>query len=96
MPSGYGRVDDNGMPVTLPTITKEGEEVIKFAKALYPLINSEAQELANFEKGDYLLLTEVVNEDWYRGEVYGNSNTTTTHGNGLIPSNFIQILHNQL
>lgn len=96
LPSGYGRVDDNGMPVTLPTITKEGEEVIKFAKALYPLINSEAQELANFEKGDYLLLTEVVNEDWYRGEVYGNSNTTTTHGNGLIPSNFIQILHNQL
>lgn len=87
-----GRVRDNGITVTLPIITSEGEPVIKYAKAVYPLMDNDAAELAHFQKGDYLLLTATVNEDWFRGEVYGNDMIDKTHGNGLIPYNFIQLL----
>lgn len=88
-----GRVRDNGITITLPTVTSEGEPVIKYAKAVYPLLDNDAAELAHFEKGDYLLLTATINEDWFRGEVYDNNFAATTHKNGLIPYNFIQLLN---
>lgn len=87
-----GRVRDNGITVTLPIMTSEGEPVIKYAKAVYPLLDNDAAELAHFQKGDYLLITSTVNEEWFRGEVYGNDMIESTHRNGLIPYNFIQLL----
>lgn len=90
--AGVGRVRDNGITVTLPVVTSEGEAVIRYAKAVYPLLNNEAAELAHFQKGDYLLITAAVNEDWFRGEVYSNEMIDEAHKNGLIPHNFIQLL----
>lgn len=87
-----GRVRDNGITVTLPIMTSEGEPVIRYAKAVYPLLDNDAAELAHFQKGDYLLITSMVNEEWFRGEVYGNDMIESTHRNGLIPYNFIQLL----
>lgn len=87
-----GRVRDNGITVTLPIMTSEGEPVIRYAKAVYPLLDNDAAELAHFQKGDYLLITLMVNEEWFRGEVYGNDMIESTHRNGLIPYNFIQLL----
>lgn len=87
-----GRVRDNGITVTLPIVTTEGDPVIKYAKAVYPLTDNNATELAHFEKGDYLLLTACVNKDWFRGEVYGNDMIDKAHKVGLIPYNFIQLL----
>lgn len=87
-----GRVRDNGITVTLPIVTTEGDPVIKYAKAVYPLVDNNAAELAHFEKGDYLLLTACVNKDWFRGEVYGNDMIDNAHKEGLIPYNFIQLL----
>lgn len=88
-----GRVRDNGITVTLPIVTTEGDPVIKYAKAVYPLVDNNATELAHFEKGDYLLLTACVNKDWFRGEVYGNDMIDKAHKEGLIPYNFIQLLN---
>ena len=90
--SELGRVKDNGLIVTLPLVTRGGEPVIKYAKANYPLMDNGAEELANFEKNDYLLITEVISPDWYRGEVYDNERISPDHRDGLIPFNFINIL----
>lgn len=68
----------------------------EYAKAMYPLIGNEAPGLANFHKGDYLLITEIVNKDWYKGEVYDNDRIDRNHRIGLIPYNFIQLLHQGL
>lgn len=88
-----GRVRDNGITLTLPTVTSEGEPVIRYAKAVYPLLDNDAVELAHFDKGDYLLLTAMINEDWFKGEVYDNDYIDKGHKNGLIPYNFIQLLN---
>ncbi|AJP40737.1 Hof1p [Saccharomyces cerevisiae YJM1078] len=88
-----GMVRDNGITVTLPIVTSEGFPVIEYAKAMYPLVGNEAPGLANFHKGDYLLITEIVNKDWYKGEVYDNDRIDRDHRVGLIPYNFIQLLH---
>ena len=90
--SELGRVKDNGLIVTLPLVTRGGEPVIKYAKANYPLMDNGAEELANFEKNDYLLITEIISPDWYRGEVYDNERIAPEHRDGLIPFNFINIL----
>ncbi|CCK73080.1 formin-binding protein HOF1 KNAG_0M02270 [Huiozyma naganishii CBS 8797] len=90
--STLGRVKDNGIVVTLPIVTKTGKDVIKYAKATYPLLDNSAAEVAHFDKGDYLLITEVVSEDWYLGEVYDDDKIEPDHKFGLIPFNFIQIL----
>lgn len=91
-----GVVRDRGITVTLPIVTSEGFPVIEYAKAMYPLIGNEAPGLANFHKGDYLLITEIVNKDWYKGEVYDNDRIDRNHRIGLIPYNFIQLLHQGL
>ncbi|CAI4035511.1 hypothetical protein SMKI_13G1600 [Saccharomyces mikatae IFO 1815] len=88
-----GMVRDNGITVTLPIVTSEGFPVIEYAKAMYPLVGNEAPGLANFHKGDYILITEIVNKDWYKGEVYDNDRINRNHRVGLIPYNFIQLLH---
>ncbi|EJS42447.1 hof1p [Saccharomyces arboricola H-6] len=88
-----GVVRDNGITVTLPIVTSEGFPVIEYAKAMYPLVGNEAPGLANFHKGDYMLITEIVNKDWYKGEVYDNDRIDRDHRMGLIPYNFIQLLH---
>lgn len=90
--SKLGRVKDNGLVVTLPLITRSGESVIKYAKADYPLLDNGANEIANFEKNDYILITEIISDDWYRGEVYDNEKISPEHKEGLIPYNFIHIL----
>ena len=87
-----GRIRDNGMIITLPTVTTGGEKVIKYAKAIYPLMETNVPELAQFEKNDYLLIVEVVSDDWFRGEVYGNDRINPEFREGLIPYNFIQLL----
>ncbi|CAI4048018.1 hypothetical protein SKDZ_13G1640 [Saccharomyces kudriavzevii ZP591] len=91
--SERGMVRDNGITVTLPIVTSEGFPVIEYAKAMYPLVGNEAPGLANFHKGDYMLITEIVNKDWYKGEVYDNDRIDRDHRVGLIPYNFIQLLH---
>ncbi|CAI1629503.1 hypothetical protein SEUBUCD650_0M01720 [Saccharomyces eubayanus] len=88
-----GMVRDNGITVTLPIVTSEGFPVIEYAKAMYPLVGNEAPGLANFHKGDYILITEIVNKDWFKGEVYNNDRIERDHRVGLIPYNFIQLLH---
>lgn len=90
--NAVGRVRDNGVTVTLPLVTSDGETVIKYAKAIYPLANNDAPEVAHFQKGDYLLITSIVNEDWFRGEVYENNGIDRNHAIGLIPFNFIKVL----
>lgn len=87
-----GRVKDNGLIVTLPLVTRGGERVIKYAKANFPLLDNGAPELANFEKNDYILITEIISNDWYRGEVYDNEKISPQHREGLIPYNFVSIL----
>ncbi|CCE62414.1 hypothetical protein TPHA_0C02610 [Tetrapisispora phaffii CBS 4417] len=88
-----GRVRDNGITVTLPLVTSDGLNVIRYAKAEYPLMENDAPGLAHFEKNDYLLITEVVSDEWYKGEVYGNDMIGINHRSGLIPFNFIQLLN---
>ncbi|KAG0660727.1 hypothetical protein C6P45_001536 [Maudiozyma exigua] len=90
--SKQGRVKDNGLIVTLPLVTRGGETVIKYAKANFPLLDNGAPELANFEKNDYILITEIISDDWYRGEVYDNEKISPQHREGLIPYNFVGIL----
>ncbi|SMN21758.1 similar to Saccharomyces cerevisiae YMR032W HOF1 Bud neck-localized, SH3 domain-containing protein required for cytokinesis [Maudiozyma saulgeensis] len=90
--SKLGRIKDNGLIVTLPMVTRGGEPVIKYAKANFPLIDNGADELANFEKNDYILITEIISNDWYRGEVYDNERISPDHRDGLIPYNFVSIL----
>ena len=90
--SKLGRVKDNGLIVTLPLVTRGREPVIKYAKANFPLIDNGADELANFEKNDYVLITEIISDDWYRGEVYDNERISPDHRDGLIPYNFVSIL----
>lgn len=87
-----GRFRDNAITVTLPLVTKNGEAVIKYAKAVHPLLDNDAPGLAHFEKNDYLLITELVNPEWYKGEVYGNDMIGVSHREGLIPFNFIELL----
>ncbi|EDO16534.1 hypothetical protein Kpol_1064p15 [Vanderwaltozyma polyspora DSM 70294] len=87
-----GRLRDNGITVTLPLVTTTGERVIQFAKASYPLLDNDTPGLVNFHKNDYLLITEMINNDWFKGEVYGNDLIGIDHRRGLIPINFIQIL----
>lgn len=87
-----GRVRDHGITITLPIVTSQGEPVIKYAKAVYPLSDNDAPEVAHFRKGDYLLITSVVNEDWFTGEVYENDSMDRNHTTGLIPCNFIKVL----
>ena len=87
-----GRVNDNGIIVTLPIVTRSGSPVIKYAKALYPLLQNDSPEVINFDKNDYLLITEEINKEWYLGEVYDNDKIHPTHRVGLIPYNFIKIL----
>ncbi|KAK5962649.1 formin-binding protein HOF1 PWA37_005088 [Arxiozyma heterogenica] len=87
-----GRVNDNGVIVTLPVVTRSGNSVIKYAKALYPLLDNNSPEVINFDKNDYLLITEEINEEWYLGEVYDNDKIHPAHKIGLIPYNFIKIL----
>lgn len=87
-----GRVRDNGIIVTLPLVTRTGKDVIKYAKALYPLLENTSDEVVRFDKNDYLLITEEVNQDWFMGEVYDNERIDVNHRYGLIPINFIQIL----
>ena len=87
-----GRVNDNGIIVTLPLVTRSGTPVIKYAKALYPLLNNNSPEVINFDKNDYLLITEEINGEWYLGEVYDNDKIHPAHRVGLIPYNFIKIL----
>ncbi|CCF55667.1 hypothetical protein KAFR_0A02290 [Kazachstania africana CBS 2517] len=87
-----GRVKDNGVVVTLPIVSKGGDKVIHYAKALYPLLDNDAPTLAHFDKNDYILITEVINDDWYRGEVYGNDMISPEYRDGLIPYNFIHLL----
>ncbi|CAL9735981.1 cytokinesis protein 2 [Monosporozyma servazzii] len=91
--SKIGRVNDNGIIVTLPIVTKTGSPVIKYAKALYPLLDdTSAPEVINFDKNDYLLITEEINTEWFIGEVYDNEKIHPDHRFGLIPYNFIEIL----
>lgn len=87
-----GRVNDNGVIVTLPIMTRSGNSVIKYAKALYPLLDNNSPEVINFDKNDYLLITEEINKEWYLGEVYDNDKIPPAHRVGLIPYNFIKVL----
>lgn len=87
-----GRIRDSGITVTLPILTSEGIPVRNYAKALYPLVDNPSSELCHFHRSDYLLITEKVDDDWYKGEVYGNDMINASHKVGLIPNNFIRIL----
>lgn len=87
-----GRIRDNGITVTLPLVTSNGEQVVKYAKALYPLFEESVPELAQFQKGDYLLITAEVNQEWYTGEVYSNNYANQNSNSGLVPHNFIRLL----
>lgn len=87
-----GRIRDSGITVTLPLVTSNGEKVMKYAKAVYPLEEDNVSELARFQKGDYLLITAEVNDEWYRGEVYSNDYVSRGNSTGLIPHNFIKLL----
>ncbi|CDH11734.1 related to Cytokinesis protein 2 [Zygosaccharomyces bailii ISA1307] len=87
-----GRIRDSGITVTLPLVTSNGEKVVRYAKAIYPLAEGNVSELAQFQKGDYLLLTGEVNEEWYKGEVYSNDYVNRENSSGLIPHNFIKLL----
>ncbi|CCC67845.1 hypothetical protein NCAS_0A12870 [Naumovozyma castellii] len=87
-----GKVLDNGIMVTLPIKTKNGETVIHYAKALFPLLETNAPGVAHFDQDDYVLITEVINDNWYRGEIYDNDRIAPEYSMGLIPFNFIEIL----
>lgn len=87
-----GRVNDNGVIVTLPVVTRSGNSVIKYAKALYPLLDNNSPDVINFDTNDYLLITEEINKEWYLGEVYDNDKIHPAHRVGLIPYNFIKVL----
>ncbi|CCD23172.1 formin-binding protein HOF1 NDAI_0B01380 [Naumovozyma dairenensis CBS 421] len=90
---GKGQINDNGIIITLPLTTRNGEHVIKYAKALYPLMTDQTStEVINFDTNDYILINEVINENWFRGEVYDNDRIPEDRRSGLIPFNFIRLL----
>ncbi|CCH62131.1 hypothetical protein TBLA_0G01880 [Henningerozyma blattae CBS 6284] len=79
-----------------PQMASNGEKVIKLAKALFPLFNTESASLASFDENDHLLITEIVNDEWYKGEVYGNEKIDPGRRYGLIPYNFIEIIKDSI
>lgn len=82
----------DGSKVSLPKMTTAGIPVVKYAKALFPLMSDESPSLANFDEMDYILITEIINNDWYKGEVFANDRIDENRRFGLIPQNFIEIL----
>lgn len=78
--------------VELPLFSSKGEEVLRYAKALYTFMEPNEQQIVNFHVGDYLLLTEQLDQDWFIGEVLDSQNVDPEYRYGIIPRNYIEIL----
>ncbi|SCU81760.1 LAFA_0C07008g1_1 [Lachancea sp. 'fantastica'] len=86
------RVLDGDQYVELPRYDSKGEEVIQHAKALYTFMEANEQMIVNFRAGDFLLLTEKLDDDWFIGEVLDTANVDPQYRHGIIPHNYIQLL----
>ncbi|CAR22646.1 formin-binding protein HOF1 [Lachancea thermotolerans CBS 6340] len=86
------RVMDKDHYVELPLFSSKGEEVLRYAKALYTFMEPNEQQIVNFHVGDYLLLTEQLDQDWFIGEVLDSQNVDPEYRYGIIPRNYIEIL----
>ncbi|SCV05692.1 LANO_0H13080g1_1 [Lachancea nothofagi CBS 11611] len=86
------RVMDGDHYVELPTYNSKGEEVIQYAKALYTFMEANEQSIVNFHVGDYLLLTEKLDDDWFIGEVLDTAQIEAPYRCGIIPRNYIELL----
>ncbi|CEP63921.1 formin-binding protein HOF1 LALA0_S09e05490g [Lachancea lanzarotensis] len=86
------RVLDGDQYVELPRLDSKGEEVIRHAKALYTYMDANEQMIVNFRAGDFLLLTEKLDDDWYIGEVWDAADVDPKYRHGIIPHNYIELL----
>ncbi|SCU86261.1 LAMI_0D01156g1_1 [Lachancea mirantina] len=86
------RVMDSGHVVELPLKSSQGENVLRYARALYTYLDANEQQIVNFQKGDYLLLTEQVDQDWFIGEVYASPSIDPPYRIGIVPRNYIELL----
>ncbi|SCU94511.1 LADA_0G08966g1_1 [Lachancea dasiensis] len=87
------RVMDVDHYVELPLQSSKGETVIQYARALYTFMEANEQCIVNFRVGDYLLLTEKLDNDWFIGEVLDASKSVNPdYRYGIIPQNYIELL----
>ncbi|SCV03678.1 LAME_0H12354g1_1 [Lachancea meyersii CBS 8951] len=86
------RVMDGDQYVELPRYSSNGEEVIQYAKALYTFMDANEQMIVNFRAGDFLLLTEKLDNDWFIGEVLDTAHIDPKYRHGIIPHNYIELL----
>lgn len=86
------RVMDGDNYVELPLLSSKEEKVLKYAKALYTFMEANEQQIVNFRAGDYLLLTEQLDQDWFIGEVLDSHDVEPEYRYGIIPRNYIEIL----
>ncbi|KAK9371278.1 hypothetical protein V1509DRAFT_614176 [Lipomyces kononenkoae] len=75
-------------PTELPAYSRDGREVIAYARAMYDYRAAIPEEVS-FRKGDILLILVIQEDGWLEAEVFG---PRTRPQLGLAPSNFCHML----
>ena len=76
---GRGGGGPNG---DLPTMSRDGRQVIHYAQANFDYRAAIPEEVS-FRQGDVLLVVKMLEDGWWEAEVYGEGRM------GLTPSNFL-------
>ncbi|KAK9373592.1 uncharacterized protein V1513DRAFT_480261 [Lipomyces chichibuensis] len=75
-------------PTELPAYSRDGREVIGYARAMYDYRAAIPEEVS-FRKGDILLILHIQEDGWWEAEVFGPRSRPQL---GLAPSNFCHML----
>ncbi|KAK9324214.1 hypothetical protein V1517DRAFT_317984 [Lipomyces orientalis] len=75
-------------PTELPAYSRDGREVIAYARAMYDYRAAIPEEVS-FRKGDVLLILHIQEDGWWEAEVFGPRSRPQL---GLAPSNFCHML----
>ncbi|KAK9249545.1 hypothetical protein V1506DRAFT_526287 [Lipomyces tetrasporus] len=75
-------------PTELPAYSRDGREVIAYARAMYDYRAAIPEEVS-FRKGDILLILHIQEDGWWEAEVFGPRSRPQL---GLAPSNFCHML----
>ncbi|KAK9486079.1 hypothetical protein V1527DRAFT_512673 [Lipomyces starkeyi] len=75
-------------PTELPAYSRDGREVIGYARAMYDYKAAIPEEVS-FRKGDILLILHIQEDGWWEAEVFGPRSRPQL---GLAPSNFCHML----
>ncbi|KAK9493643.1 hypothetical protein V1508DRAFT_396806 [Lipomyces doorenjongii] len=75
-------------PTELPAYSRDGREVIGYARAMYDYRAAIPEEVS-FRKGDILLILHIQEDGWWEAEVFGPRSRPQL---GLAPSNFCHTL----